>query len=369
LLAQIRPQHHHRDGIERPLVGRAIREVRPCQTPHGKPERAALMPFATRRSRRLTSSRKQRGFRLESLEPRSLLAADPYISEFLAVNSDGLVDEDGDASDWIEIHNRGDEPADLTGWSLTDDASTLGKWMFPATSIPADGRLIVFASDKNRVSTGGQLHTNFGISGDGEYLALVSNTGTIVSQFAPNFPRQRTNVSYGVTPLETTTSLIGPQTPASYLVPSAAVDAQIGGSWTGGAEPFDDSTWLDATGGIGFDIATSAPTLAGQIAYQIPAGTSGNQAVGASLGMDFVVTRPITVHTLGAFDDSSNGMGRTISVQLWSRNTNGTPDNFGDDAGGSLLASAAFSSASPGTLIGGSRFKSLVTPVVLQPGS
>ncbi|RIK76566.1 MAG: hypothetical protein DCC68_19115 [Planctomycetota bacterium] len=323
---------------------------------------------SARRSGRATS-RHPRRFRLETLEPRSLLAADPYISEFLAVNSGGLLDEDGEASDWIEIHNRGDSPADLTGWSLTDDTADLDKWVFPATTIPVDGRLIVFASDKDRATPDSALHTNFKLSGDGEYLALVAADGTtVVSQFGESFGRQRSNVSYGVASLEIVTPLVGPQAPGSYLVPTEAIDSQIGDTWTGGGA-FDDSAWSAVSGGIGFDIATAAPTISGQIAYQVPGGLNGNQATSGSLGMDFVVTRPISVHSLGAFDDSSNGMGRNITVQLWSRNTGGTATYFADDTGGSILAIATFTPSSPGTLIGGSRFKSLASPVELQPGS
>jgi hypothetical protein len=322
--------------------------------------------LSDRRLRRCASHQPRR-FRLESLEQRCFLAADPYISEYLAVNSGGLLDEDGQASDWIEIHNRGDAPADLTGWYLSDDINDLDKWTFPETTLAPDDRLIVFASDKDRAVAGGELHTNFGISGDGEYLALVAPDGsTKASEFA-TFNRQRTNVSYGVTPIETVTPLVGPQSPGSYLVPTAEIDAELGTFWT--QPDFEVPNWPTATGGIGFDVATSTPAISGQIAYQVPGGVNGNQATAASLGMDFVVTRPITVHSLGAFDDSSNGMGRTITVQLWSRNDAGTSTNFGDDTGGSILATSTFSSASPGTLIGGSRFKTLAAAVVLQPGS
>ena len=42
------------------------------------------------------------------------------ISEFLAENNHGLTDEDGDASDWIELYNDGVASVDLAGWRLTD---------------------------------------------------------------------------------------------------------------------------------------------------------------------------------------------------------------------------------------------------------
>src|SRR5438876_7130768 len=43
-----------------------------------------------------------------------------FISEFMAVNDSTLADEDGDFSDWIEIHNGGTNSINLDGWFLTD---------------------------------------------------------------------------------------------------------------------------------------------------------------------------------------------------------------------------------------------------------
>jgi hypothetical protein len=323
-----------------------------------------------RRVRRAESDRRRnpRSMRLESLEARSLLAADVILSEILAVNDDGIIDEDGDHSDWIELYNRGDETADLTAWTLTDDAAEPAKWAFPAQTLAPEARLLVFASDKNRAVAGSQLHTNFKLAGDGDYLALANSTGTIVSAFEPGYPHQRKDVSYGWAAEELTTALVGPSAPAKYLVPTAAIDAQIGQTWADGA-PFDDSAWQDATGGIGYDVATASVTMPGTPAYRIGAGATGNQAFTGALGMDFVVARPITITSLGAFDDGSNGMSRTITVQLWSRDDRGTPNQFADDRGGTNLAALTFTTASPGTLVGGSRFKALASPLTLQPGS
>src|SRR6187551_1565347 len=91
------------------------------------------------------------------------------INEFVANNSSGYRDEDLEFSDWIEIHNFGNQPVSLAGWHLTDDEDELSKWTFPATTtIPANGYLIVHASSKNRTTP--RLHTNFGLNEEGEYL-------------------------------------------------------------------------------------------------------------------------------------------------------------------------------------------------------
>jgi hypothetical protein len=61
------------------------------------------------------------------------------ISEFLASNKNGLLDENGDTSDWIELYNDGTSTVDLTGWTITDDAGTPGKWVFPAATVAVVG--------------------------------------------------------------------------------------------------------------------------------------------------------------------------------------------------------------------------------------
>jgi len=121
------------------------------------------------------------------------------INEFLASNAATNTDEDGEFSDWVEIYNEGGSPVDLTGYYLTDDATLLTKWQFPSASLPAGGYLLVWASDKNRTTPGSPLHTNFKLSAGGEYLGLVQPDGTtIVHDYAPQFPPQITDVSYGL---------------------------------------------------------------------------------------------------------------------------------------------------------------------------
>lgn len=122
------------------------------------------------------------------------LHAAPVISEFLADNDGGLKDEDGDDQDWIEIHNPDAAAVNMAGWRLTDDPLNTSKWVFPAVTLPPNGRLIVWASNKNRDA--GELHTNFQLDQDGEYLALISLGGTPSSEWNP-FPFQSKNFSFG----------------------------------------------------------------------------------------------------------------------------------------------------------------------------
>jgi hypothetical protein len=55
------------------------------------------------------------------------------INEILASNRDGLRDEDGDAEDWIELHNPGSHTVSLAGWALTGDPERPDQWIFPAS--------------------------------------------------------------------------------------------------------------------------------------------------------------------------------------------------------------------------------------------
>src|SRR5207247_9845814 len=114
------------------------------------------------------------------------------ITEFMAANDHSLHDEDGDSSDWLEIHNPGNAVEFLDGWYLTDDPSHLTKWRFPAgVEMSAKGYRVVFASGKDRTNAVRLLHTNFKLAAEGEYLALVDPMTNVVSAFAPAYPAQR----------------------------------------------------------------------------------------------------------------------------------------------------------------------------------
>lgn len=122
----------------------------------------------------------------------------PIISEFSASNSAVLQDEDNDYVDWIEIYNPSNNPLNLAGYYLTDKSDNLVKWSFPAVQLAAGKAMIVFASEKRRSNPVGNLHTNFKLTTDGEYLALVDKDGlTVIQEFAPSFPKQFTDISYG----------------------------------------------------------------------------------------------------------------------------------------------------------------------------
>ena len=122
----------------------------------------------------------------------------PIISEFQAINDHVLADAEENYSDWLEIYNPG-AAADLGGWFVTDDDTNLQKWKFPVGTLLASGAfLLVFASGEDAVLNG-ELHTNFKLAGEGEYLALVEpDGGTIAHEYYPEYAPQASDISYGI---------------------------------------------------------------------------------------------------------------------------------------------------------------------------
>jgi hypothetical protein len=119
------------------------------------------------------------------------------ISEIVADNESGLMDEDGAFPDWLEIFNPTASAINLLGYYLTDDKSEPLGWAFPNITLGPGEHLVVFASGKNRVVAGAPLHTDFDLDKDGEYLGLIGPGAVIVHEFDP-YPSQREDVSYGL---------------------------------------------------------------------------------------------------------------------------------------------------------------------------
>lgn len=181
-------------------------------------------------------------------------AAQPLaITEFMADNEEYvLLDEDGDESDWIEIHNSSTNTVNLNSWYLTDMTNDLTRWRFPSTNLAPNAYLIVFASGKDRRTPGEPLHTDFSLSTEGEFLALVRPDGvTIASAFSPLYPVQVKGVSYGIPVEQTTTMLVASGAVGRVLVPT---DGSLGDFWKG--KMFDDSAWTALGAGIGYEAPT-----------------------------------------------------------------------------------------------------------------
>ncbi|MGK0189997.1 MAG: hypothetical protein ACI9R3_005816 [Verrucomicrobiales bacterium] len=108
------------------------------------------------------------------------------INEVMPNNTSTLADEDGEFTDWIELHNLGAEESDLTGFSLSDNPEELQKWTFAGIRIPAGGHLIVFLSGKDRPGSDGVApHANFKMSNGRESLWFSNPAGQPLDRIAP----------------------------------------------------------------------------------------------------------------------------------------------------------------------------------------
>ena len=232
-------------------------------------------------------------FRVEQLESRRLLAAEPIITEFLAKNDGGLRDADGRSSDWVEIFNAGDESIDLAGYRLTDDPEELSKWVFPSRDLAPGDYLIVFASGRTNeevMDGNGNLHTNFTLRRAGDYIALVTPDGRIASQYGQDgddFAEQLSNVSFGI---GQTIQLITTSHASAYTVPLA----DIGIDWTKADFDAAANGFLTGTAAVGFESRPNDRTnFVGQFDTTLP-----ETAHAAYVRMEFMVDDPSSVAEL-----------------------------------------------------------------------
>ncbi|MFC1485667.1 CotH kinase family protein [Candidatus Latescibacterota bacterium] len=72
------------------------------------------------------------------------------LNEIMPLNTKTYEDEDGEYSDWIEVVNTGGAPVSLGGYRLSDDPTEPDRWLFPDIDLSPGGRLVVFASGKDR---------------------------------------------------------------------------------------------------------------------------------------------------------------------------------------------------------------------------
>ncbi|MDB4313796.1 lamin tail domain-containing protein, partial [Akkermansiaceae bacterium] len=214
------------------------------------------------------------------------LPAAPIISEFMASNSGTINDEDGDSSDWIEIHNPDASPVDLDGYRLTDDAGLPTLWTFPAVTLAAGDYLIVFASGKDRAVSGSELHTNFKLSASFGDLALADASGTILTSFT--YAAQDEDISYGESQQLIQNQLIGTAAP-SILIPSSAAD--LASNWTSPSfTPGAPWTTGTAPTSVGYDTSGTSGPGGGAAQDLAPGGTASQSSTlegyPASFGID-----------------------------------------------------------------------------------
>lgn len=259
--------------------------------------------------------------RIERLEERCVLAATPLITEFMASNSTTLLDGNGDSSDWVEIYNPTAAAINLAGWHLTDSAGNLQKWTFPSIMLGSGEYLVVFASSQpvdNYVDPGGNHHTNFALSASGEYLALVDPTGIVAMEYAPGFPPQSVDVSYGLDPLEqgayfTNPTPGGPNDNASAVTRGVVVSEVMYHP----ASELVGEEYVEIYNGEATSVDLTGWTLTGAVEFQFPAVSlnAGQYLVIAADTPAFAAKYPIVTNVVGGWQGKLSNQSDTIQLR------------------------------------------------------
>ncbi|MBI4603367.1 MAG: lamin tail domain-containing protein, partial [Planctomycetes bacterium] len=122
------------------------------------------------------------------------------ISELVALNASGLLDEAGGTADWVEVRNCSAAPMSLGGVYLGDRFPENEGWFaFPADATLAPGQQVVVFCDGDLEQ--GPLHAPFRLDGDGGRLVLMRRTpeGGHALLDAVDYGAQADDVAWGRT--------------------------------------------------------------------------------------------------------------------------------------------------------------------------
>lgn len=95
-----------------------------------------------------------------------------WVSEIVANNVAGMVDEMGEHEDWVEIFNPGGSAVDLTGMFLTDNLGDHRNWMLPPVILESMEFYIVWCDGQPEQ---GVNHASFSLSAGGEEIGLYDS--------------------------------------------------------------------------------------------------------------------------------------------------------------------------------------------------
>ena len=122
-------------------------------------------------------------------------SSDVVVSELLLKNSFSIIDEDGDRSAWVELHNTSGQAVNLADYALSDNKARLLKYRLPSIEIAPDGYTVVYLSGKEKSDA--EIHANFKIGSDETQLFLTNiNACTVQTIDLP--AENKDNVSYGI---------------------------------------------------------------------------------------------------------------------------------------------------------------------------
>ena len=97
------------------------------------------------------------------------------INEIMSSNGGVLLDEDGNACDWIELYNGNDHEINLKNYGLSDRNNQV-KWVFPDMTIQANEYKVIYLTGETKSGP----YANFSLkSGGGEAVSLRRANGKV----------------------------------------------------------------------------------------------------------------------------------------------------------------------------------------------
>lgn len=103
--------------------------------------------------------------------------AQVVINEFVASNTEGLTDEEGEYSDWIEIYNPSASAVELGNYFLTDDLLQPQRWAMPQISLGPGSHMVIHASGKDRRNLPLTWQTIIDWGDEWKYIVPVADSG------------------------------------------------------------------------------------------------------------------------------------------------------------------------------------------------
>ena len=101
------------------------------------------------------------------------------ISEIMPSNATAVTDENGAYPDWVEVWNSTKKEMNLKGLGLSDKDDSI-RFLFPAVTLEAGGRMIVFCDNTNQAIPGQPFHAKFKLSSVGETIYLYDPNAYLI---------------------------------------------------------------------------------------------------------------------------------------------------------------------------------------------
>lgn len=153
-----------------------------------------------------------------------ILPGQLVINECMASNAGVVLNEAGEAADWVELYNPSPWPVSTVGLHLSDDPLDVRKWALPLHTLPPGGYLTLWLDERTEL---GDHHADFKLDADGGSLLLAYDDSTVIDRV--DLARAYPIYSHGRLPNGTGEFRLLPPTFGTYnqLRPGSNVDQLV----------------------------------------------------------------------------------------------------------------------------------------------